>query len=119
MEWAFLIGSVLVGHALGDTLFLSALKEIGVARTLALVGTYPLFTLLFQWVLLRRPVHSGLAVGSVLVALAWSDFRSVPERMRRIPVGARADSCLAWSFPFPHPCSGGWAPCSWSPPWPT
>jgi drug/metabolite transporter (DMT)-like permease len=69
IEWAFLIGSVLVGHALGDTLFLSALKEIGVARTLALVGTYPLSTLFFQWLLLQHSIHSGLAAGSVLVAL--------------------------------------------------
>ena len=61
VEWALLIGSVLIGHAPGDTLFLSALKETGVSRTLALVGTYPLSTLLFQWVLLRHPVHSGLA----------------------------------------------------------
>lgn len=67
-EWLLLVGSVIVGMATGDTLYLTAIREIGLSRALALASTYPLATLLFEWLLLDRPASPGLALGCVLVA---------------------------------------------------
>ena len=68
-EWLLLIGSIVVGMVTGDTLYLTAIREIGLSRALALSSTYPLTTLLFEWLLLSRPASGGLALGCCLVAL--------------------------------------------------
>ncbi|MBI2502470.1 MAG: DMT family transporter [Candidatus Latescibacteria bacterium] len=68
-EWLLLVGSIVVGMVTGDTLYLTAIREIGLSRALALSSTYPLTTLLFEWLLLRRPASGGLALGCCLVAL--------------------------------------------------
>ena len=68
-EWLLLIGSIVVGMVTGDTLYLTAIREIGLSRALALSSTYPLTTLLFEWLLLNRPASGGLALGCCLVAL--------------------------------------------------
>lgn len=66
-EWALLYGSVILGVIIGDTLFLRSIKEIGVSRTMAIVGTVPLTTLFFQQLLLDIPVGSTFIFGCVLV----------------------------------------------------
>ena len=66
-EWLLLGSSVVIGVVIGDTLYLSALREIGVARTMPLVGTYPLTTLFFEWLLLRHPAGFNLLLGTCLV----------------------------------------------------
>ena len=66
-EWAYLFGSVLIPVGIGDTLYLAAIKAFGLSRTLALVGTHPLSTLLFEWVLLRQPVSANFFLGCCLV----------------------------------------------------
>jgi DME family drug/metabolite transporter len=68
-EWLLLISSIVVGMVTGDTLYLTAIREIGLSRALALSSTYPLTTLLFEWLLLSRPASGGLALGCCLVAL--------------------------------------------------
>ena len=45
-EWIMMLAALSLGVALGDTLYLIAVKEIAVSRTLALTGTFPLTTLL-------------------------------------------------------------------------
>jgi drug/metabolite transporter (DMT)-like permease len=67
-EWLLLIGSIVVGMVTGDTLYLTAIREIGLSRALAISSTYPLTTLVFEWVLLGRPASGGLALGCLLVA---------------------------------------------------
>lgn len=67
-EWLLLFGSVVIGMTLGDTLYLTAIREIGLSRALALSATYPLATLLFEWLLLQRPATPNLALGCCLVA---------------------------------------------------
>ncbi len=67
-EWALLGGSLGIGMVVGDTLYLTAIREIGVSRALALACTCPLLTMLFEWVLLGKPASSGLALGCCLVA---------------------------------------------------
>ncbi len=65
--WAFLFGSVMIPVGIGDTLYLAAIKEFGLSRTLALVGTHPLATLFFEWILLREPISPNFVLGCCLV----------------------------------------------------
>ncbi|MFT5088624.1 MAG: DME family drug/metabolite transporter [Planctomycetota bacterium] len=66
-EWGMLFAALSLGVALGDTLYLIAIKEIGVSRTMALTGTFPLTTLFWQTVLLDAPFNPSLVLGSLLV----------------------------------------------------
>ena len=68
-EWGMLFASFSVGIAFGDTLYLVAIKEIGISRTMALTGTFPLTTLFWQTVLLDYPFEPSLAIGGGLVVL--------------------------------------------------
>ena len=67
-EWVLLGGSLGIGMVVGDTLYLTAIREIGVSRALSLACTCPLLTMLFEWVLLGKPASTGLALGCCLVA---------------------------------------------------
>lgn len=67
-EWGLLIGSVVIGIVIGDQLYLHALKEIGVSRTMALVGTLPITTLIWEQLLLDVPITGTFIVGCVLAA---------------------------------------------------
>ncbi len=68
-EWGLLFLSFSVGIALGDTLYLVAIKEIGISRTMALTGTFPLTTLFWQTILLDTPFEPALGLGCLFVAL--------------------------------------------------
>jgi len=67
-EWVLLIGSVVLGIVIGDQLYLHALKEIGMSRTMALVGTFPITTLLWEQLLLDLPTSQTFVVGCLLAA---------------------------------------------------
>jgi uncharacterized membrane protein len=67
-EWALLCGSLCIGMVIGDTLYLTAIREIGVSRALSLACTCPLLTMLFEQVLLGKPASGSLALGACLVA---------------------------------------------------
>ena len=66
-EWIMMLAALSLGVALGDTLYLIAMKEIGVSRTLALTGTFPLTTLFWQTLLPDAPFNPALLLGSALV----------------------------------------------------
>ncbi len=68
-EWALLLGGLVIGMAIGETLYLTAIKEIGLSRTMALAGTFPLTTLFFEWALLRHPFSRTFFLGSCLVVV--------------------------------------------------
>ncbi len=68
-QWALLFGAVLIGPVTGETLYLAAIREIGIARTLALTGTFPLTTLMWEQLLLDEPVTGAFVAGSCLVVL--------------------------------------------------
>ncbi len=67
-EWFFLIGSVLLGIVIGDQLYLHALKEMGISRTMALVGTFPITTLFWEQLLLDLPTSQTFVIGCLLAA---------------------------------------------------
>ena len=68
-DWALLFIGCALGIALGDTLYLGGIKEIGISRTMALTGTFPLTTLLWESALLGEPMTQALMLGSVLVVV--------------------------------------------------
>lgn len=92
-EWVLLCSSLGIGMVVGDTLYLTAIREIGVARALALACTCPLLTMLFEWVLLGKPASGGLALGCCLVAggvmlLSSRGAQRGPTRPLRLKYGA-------------------------------
>jgi len=91
-EWALLGASLGVGMVVGDTLYLAAIREIGVSRALALVCTCPLLTMLFEWALLGRPASGGLALGACLVAGGVMLLSS--RGARQEPAGSKEDPPL-------------------------
>ena len=66
-DWLLLLCSLVTAIVIGDTLYLMALKEIGLSRTMPLSATYPLTTLAFEYLLFSRPVTADLATGVLLV----------------------------------------------------
>ncbi|MDA0746731.1 MAG: DMT family transporter [bacterium] len=79
--WAFLLGGVMIGPVVGETAYLRAIREIGVSRSLALAGTYPLSTLFFQHLILQYPVPKSLVLGCVLVVLGVVSLSGRPEQV--------------------------------------
>lgn len=65
--WGLLLLSLVTGIVVGDTLYLIALREIGVSRSMPLSGTFPLSTLLFEHLLLDTSLRPSLLIGSLLV----------------------------------------------------
>lgn len=68
-EWGLLLASVSAGIGVGDTLYLIAIKEIGLSLTMALSGVFPLTTIAWEALLLGHPPGWELAAGSCLVVL--------------------------------------------------
>ena len=68
-DWGLLLVSVVIAIVIGDTLYLTALKKIGLARTMAISSSYPLSTMVFEYVLLGEAVSANLAFGAVLVVV--------------------------------------------------
>jgi len=66
-DWLLLLCSLVTAIVIGDTLYLMALKEIGLSRTMPLSATFPLTTLAFEYLLFGRPVTATLAAGVVFV----------------------------------------------------
>ena len=95
LEWCLLFGSLLFGIVLGDTGYINALKEIGVSRTMPIAGTYPLTTLLFEWVLFDHAAGLGLLAGSCLVVAGVVFMTSNPTATADRPSKAKVGVALA------------------------
>ena len=67
LEWVFLAGSVMLAIGVGDTPYMVSLRELGVARAMAISGTFPLPTLFFEWLLLDHPFSRTFVLGCGLV----------------------------------------------------
>jgi len=63
------IFSGLIGLGLGDTLYMTGLKSIGVSRAVPLASTYPLFGLVWAVLLLGEPLSLLAVVGAVVILL--------------------------------------------------
>lgn len=59
--------SGIIGLGVGDTLYMVSLRNIGVARTVPITCTYPLFTLLWATFLVGEPVTWPVVLGAVAI----------------------------------------------------
>jgi len=59
--------SGIIGLGFGDTLYMSSLKLMGVARTVPITCTYPLFNLLWAVFLVGEPVTLPVVLGAVTI----------------------------------------------------
>src|SRR5947209_4105249 len=75
-----LIGSVLIGMAVGDSLNIRAMHAIGVARAMPISSTYPLLTAILAVLLLGEPLPLRLTAGILLVVLGVA-LVAFPRRM--------------------------------------
>lgn len=63
---------VILGLFIGDILYFEALSKIAVSLAAPLSSTYPLYTVVFAYLLVKEPVGWGVAVGAVvIVAGTW------------------------------------------------
>ena len=74
-----IVAAIVVGGLVGDTCSVVALRLVGVARTVPVTCSYPIFTMLFAFLLLREapPV---LAIFGALLVVAAGVLLSLPER---------------------------------------
>ncbi len=79
---AFLMGSVLIGMAAGDSLNIKAMHEIGVSRALPISSSYPLLTAVLAVLLLGEPLNFKVVAGILLVTLGIY-LVAVPRVVRR------------------------------------
>lgn len=66
----WLIFSAFFAFFLGDSLFLFALKKIGVSKTVPLSSTFPLFVVVWSFVIFRKPVSIPVIAGTFLIIFA-------------------------------------------------
>lgn len=69
-----MMGSGIVGQAVGDTLYINALGHLGVSRTFPITNSaYPFITFLLAVVLLGEPVTWTLPIGGALIVagITW------------------------------------------------
>ena len=72
LDWKsilYLTSSVALGGVVGDALYVTSLKMLGVHRAFPITNSYPLFTMLFSALLLGERVTWLMAAGMVLVLL--------------------------------------------------
>lgn len=97
--------SGLVGLGVGDTLYMFALKSIGVARAVPLATSYPLFSLLWATLLLGQAVTASAIVGTLVILLGiWLLSREKAEsklhvhgRLELTGVAVSLLAALSWS----------------------
>jgi len=65
----FLTGSVIVGGVVGDALYISSLKTLGVSRAFPITNSYPIFTVIFSALLLGERIEATTLGGMALVLM--------------------------------------------------
>ena len=63
----YLVGSILAGGVVGDTLYLRGLRLLGMARCFPIINSFPLFTVLFSALLLGERISLVTMSGMLLV----------------------------------------------------
>ena len=106
--WVLLLGSIVVNIVLGDTLSLVAIRAIGLSRSMPLAGTFPVMTIVFEYILLGEAAGPDLLVGAGLVVLGTyflSRSRTggeasgdLPRRQLRLGVAFALAASLMWGL---------------------
>ncbi len=79
--------SAIFGFVIGDYFYFSALKMLGVSRTVPITSTYPLWAILWSFLFLGKKVNALLITGSVLIVLAIVIVKRAEERESWNPRG--------------------------------
>ena len=95
--------SVLIGVALGDSLYFWSLTQIGAARAMPISGTYPLFTWALAVPLLGEPISVNALIGTAivlvsLVLLAPTAQDAAQTRANRAGVVAALVASVVWAI---------------------
>ncbi len=103
---SWLVLSIVCSYALGDSLFLTASRRVGVTTALSIASTYPLWAALWGTVIDREPLGALrgagmlLAVGGVtwLVRLGRGDGGAEANRRDRGGIALALVTSLFWAF---------------------
>ena len=74
-----IVAAIVVGGLVGDTCSVVALRLVGVARTVPVICSFPIFTMLFAFLLLGEAPPAQAILGALLVVAAGA-LLSLPER---------------------------------------
>ncbi|ASJ17624.1 permease [Thermococcus chitonophagus] len=75
------------GFVIGDYLYFSALKSLGVSRTVPITSTYPLWTLVWAYLFLGREITIRIAIGALMIVLGIIVVRQVEVEEHVNPKG--------------------------------
>ncbi len=64
-----LFAAAFLGLILGNTFFITSLKNIPVSIAFTLSSSYPLFTVLFAWLLISEPITASVVLAALLVVV--------------------------------------------------
>jgi len=73
LDWQILLIAFISGQfgfVIGDYFYFSALRLMGVSRTVPITSSYPLWTILWAWLFLGRIINIQIIIGAFLVFLA-------------------------------------------------
>ena len=96
--------SGITGLGLGDVLYMTSFKDIGVARTVSLVATYPMFSIVLDLFVRQQMVPIVAILGALLIFLGiWMLTRSDDIDQELIPSsilkrGSIAALCVAFFY---------------------
>jgi drug/metabolite transporter, DME family len=107
--WALILSVIsgIIGLGVGDTLYMVGLKSIGVARTVPLASTYPLFSLIWVVFLLDQSLSSLSIIGAVSILIGiWllskqksNNLKSDPKnKAMLIGIMASLVTAIVWSI---------------------
>ncbi len=99
-ELAVAFISAQFGFVIGDYFYLSALKLMGVSRTVPITSTYPLWAILWAFLFLGRAINIRIILGAIFVVAAIVEVRKAEEEERINPRGFiyAMIAPLSWSF---------------------
>jgi len=95
--------SGILGLGVGDTLYMLSLKMIGVARAVPITCTYPLFNLLFAFMMVGQPPTLYVSLGAILiVAGIWfvsteKKIGAVSKRILVVGIVTAIATAVLWS----------------------
>jgi len=105
--YAIVLASVsgVIGLGLGDTLYMTSLKLIGVARAVSITCTYPLFSILLAILLQKEVVTLWVVLGAVAIVLGtWllsqeeeTDSKKLHKRELVKGVASALATAVIWS----------------------
>ncbi len=75
------------GFVIGDYFYFSALKRMGVSRTVPVTSTYPLWAILWAVIFLGRKVNPRVLVGAILVVMAIVIVKRAEDKENSDPMG--------------------------------